>query len=66
MGQGGISNASDAVEFFLAGSSTIGVGTALFFDPLVCDKINTGVSSYLETNGYASIDNLVGDIIKQP
>ncbi len=64
LGQGGISSAEDAVEFLLAGATTVGVGTALFFDPLVCDKINKGVSSYLETNGYTSINNLVGDIIK--
>jgi len=64
LGQGGISSAEDAIEFLLAGATTVGVGTALFFDPLVCDKINKGVSSYLETNGYASIGNLVGDLIK--
>ena len=64
LGQGGISSAEDAVEFLLAGATTVGVGTALFFDPLVCDKINKGVSSYLETNGYTSIGNLVGDLIK--
>ena len=62
LGQGGISSAEDAVEFLLAGATTVGVGTALFFDPLVCDKINKGLSSYLESNGYASIDSLVGDI----
>ena len=64
LGQGGVSSAEDAIEFLLAGATTVGVGTALFFDPLVCDKINKGVSSYLETNGYTSIDNLVGDLIK--
>ncbi len=64
LGQGGISSAEDAIEFLLAGATTVGVGTALFFDPLVCDKINKGVSSYLETNGYTSINNLVGDVIK--
>ena len=60
MGQGGISNASDAIEFFLAGSSTIGIGTALFFDPLVCEKINLGISKYLEEHGLPSVGSLVG------
>ena len=64
LGQGGISSAEDAIEFLLAGATTVGVGTALFFDPLVCDKINRGVSSYLEKNKYASINDLVGDINK--
>ena len=43
MGQGGISSPEDAIEFILAGASTVGVGTALFFDPLVCNKINQGL-----------------------
>jgi len=60
MGQGGISNASDAIEFILAGSSTIGVGTALFFDPLVCEKINLGISKYLNEHGLPSVGSLVG------
>ena len=60
MGQGGISKASDAIEFILAGSSTIGVGTALFFDPLVCEKINLGLSTYLDEHGLPSVGSLVG------
>ena len=60
MGQGGISNTSDAIEFILAGSSTIGVGTALFFDPLVCEKINFGINKYLEDHGLSSVASLVG------
>ena len=60
MGQGGISNTSDAIEFILAGSSTIGIGTALFFDPLVCEKINLGINKYLEDHGLPSVASLVG------
>ena len=60
MGQGGISNASDAIEFILAGASTIGIGTALFFDPLVCEKINLGISAYLDEHGLPSVGSLVG------
>ena len=60
MGQGGISNTTDAIEFILAGSSTIGIGTALFFDPLVCEKINLGISKYLEESGLPSVASLVG------
>ena len=65
MGQGGISSAEDAIEFLLAGATTVGVGTALFFDPLICDKINKGISNYLETNNYTSVNSLVGDLAKQ-
>jgi len=62
MGQGGISSASDALELMLAGSSTIGIGTALFFDPLVCEKINQGLRRYLKEQGFASVGDLVGSL----
>ncbi|KPK38027.1 MAG: diguanylate cyclase, partial [Gammaproteobacteria bacterium SG8_47] len=34
IGQGGITTVDDALEFLIAGASTVGVGTALFYDPL--------------------------------
>ena len=47
IGQGGIASANDALEFLIAGATTVGVGTALFYDPLVCKKINEGIAAYL-------------------
>src|SRR5690242_18241164 len=47
IGQGGITTATDAVEFMIAGASAVGVGTALFYDPMVCKKINAGILEYL-------------------
>jgi len=55
IGQGGIVNSGDALEFLLAGATAIGVGTALFYDPLVCPKINRGIAEYLQARGLASI-----------
>ncbi|MGD2074915.1 MAG: dihydroorotate dehydrogenase [Gammaproteobacteria bacterium] len=43
IGQGGIASAEDALEFLIAGASAVGVGTALFYDPLVCRKMNQGI-----------------------
>ena len=40
IGQGGIASAEDAIEFLLAGATAIGIGTALFYDPLICPKVN--------------------------
>jgi dihydroorotate dehydrogenase (NAD+) catalytic subunit len=60
IGQGGIVSASDAIEFLLAGATTVGVGTALFYDPLVCQKINSGVAEYMERHGVGSVSELVG------
>jgi dihydroorotate dehydrogenase (NAD+) catalytic subunit len=55
IGQGGIVNANDAIEFLLAGATAIGVGTALFYDPLVCPKINRGIAEFLAARGHASL-----------
>ena len=62
MGQGGISSPEDAIEFILAGASTIGVGTAMFFDPLICNKINKGLDAYLKANNLNSVNDLVGNL----
>ncbi|NLG77832.1 MAG: dihydroorotate dehydrogenase [Xanthomonadaceae bacterium] len=60
IGQGGICSANDALEFLIAGASAVGVGTALFYDPLVCKKINAGIAAYLTRNSLRSISELVG------
>jgi len=62
IGQGGITNATDALEFIVAGASAVGVGTALFYDPHVCHKINAGIAAYLAEHGFASVDALVGTL----
>ena len=63
MGQGGISSPEDAIEFILAGATTVGVGTALFFDPLICNKINQGLETYLRAKSLSSLDDLVGGLV---
>ena len=62
IGQGGITTPHDAIEFLIAGASTVGVGTALFYDPLVCTKINDGISDYLERHKMKSVSDLVGSL----
>jgi dihydroorotate dehydrogenase (NAD+) catalytic subunit len=62
IGQGGITTATDAIEFIIAGASAIGVGTALFYDPLVCKKINAGIIDYLQRHGLDSITPLIGSL----
>jgi len=60
IGQGGITSANDALEFLIAGATAVGVGTALFYDPLVCPKINKGIAEYLAKNGMKSVAELTG------
>jgi dihydroorotate dehydrogenase (NAD+) catalytic subunit len=60
IGQGGIASASDAIEFLLAGATAVGVGTALFHDPLVCRAINAGLAAYVARQGFSSVRALSG------
>jgi dihydroorotate dehydrogenase (NAD+) catalytic subunit len=62
IGQGGITSARDAIEFLIAGATAIGVGTALFYDPLICSKINTGIVAYLDRHGLGSVHQLSGSL----
>ncbi len=62
IGQGGIVNAKDAIEFMLAGASTVGVGTALFYDPLVCREINDGIAAYLDKKKLGKASDLIGAV----
>ncbi|MCC6201773.1 MAG: dihydroorotate dehydrogenase [Gammaproteobacteria bacterium] len=60
IGQGGIASATDAIEFLLAGASAIGLGTALFYDPLLCPKVNDGIAAYLRQHGFKHVSELTG------
>lgn len=60
VGLGGISNATDAVEFMLAGASAIQVGTYNFIDPAITPKIAKGIEEYCIRNGFKSASELIG------
>jgi len=62
IGQGGITNANDAIEFMIAGASAIGIGTGLFYDPLICKKINDDITSYLSLHSINTLSDLIGSI----
>jgi len=62
IGQGGIMTAADAIEFIIAGASTVGIGTALFYEPLLCSEINAGIADYLARHELASVTDLVGTL----
>src|SRR5688572_17192287 len=66
IGQGGIANATDALEFLIAGASAVGVGTALFYDPLLLPKINAGIAGYLRAAGLGSVAALTGTLAAGP
>lgn len=58
IGQGGVTTASDAIEFLIAGATAVGVGTALFYDPLICPKLNTGIADYLDRHKLSNVSQL--------
>ena len=62
IGQGGITTATDALEFIIAGASAVGIGTALFYDPMVCKRVNAGIEEYLRENGFGNVSELVGSL----
>jgi dihydroorotate dehydrogenase (NAD+) catalytic subunit len=62
IGQGGITTVKDALQFLIAGASAVGIGTALFYDPLVCKKINEGIAEYLRAHAVANVSKLVGTL----
>jgi dihydroorotate dehydrogenase (NAD+) catalytic subunit len=60
IGQGGVTSAEDAIEFLLAGATAVGVGTALFYDPLILPRINRGILDYLERHGLERVSQITG------
>jgi dihydroorotate dehydrogenase (NAD+) catalytic subunit len=62
IGQGGILTAEDAIEFVIAGASAVGIGTALFYDPLVCPAINQGIVDYLKRHELTEFPQLIGTL----
>jgi dihydroorotate dehydrogenase (NAD+) catalytic subunit len=62
IGQGGITSAQDALEFLMAGAATVGIGTALFYDPLVCRRVNEGIAAYLRAHQLGNVSELTGTL----
>ena len=62
VGLGGISNATDAIEFLMVGATAIEVGTANFLDPTVTVKIIDGINAWLDSHGCSSVKEIIGVI----
>ena len=56
-------NANDAIEFMLVGASAVGIGTALFYDPLLCPGINQGIVDYLTDHDNGNVGEIVGSLV---
>ncbi|MBE7022504.1 MAG: dihydroorotate dehydrogenase [Ruminococcaceae bacterium] len=60
IGMGGITSGEDAIEFFLAGSTAVMVGTANFTNPYACLQVRYGIESYMRENGVETLSELTG------
>jgi dihydroorotate dehydrogenase (NAD+) catalytic subunit len=65
LGMGGIRNASDAIEYFIAGATAVAVGTANFVEPGCAAKIIEGIKKYCTCNNIANIRELVGSLLEE-
>ncbi|MFC1626469.1 dihydroorotate dehydrogenase [Pseudomonadota bacterium] len=62
LGQGGITSGKDAIEFAITGSDAVGIGTGLFYDPLLCNKVLDELRDYLMRHNMNSYKELVGTL----
>ena len=62
IGMGGIATWEDAIDFILAGATGVSVGTANFNNPRAAEEIAAGIEAYLERNGIADINELIGAV----
>ena len=62
IGMGGIANATDALEFMIAGATAVQVGTANFVDPFIWSKLLDGMTGYLHRHKIERIADLVGSV----
>jgi dihydroorotate dehydrogenase (NAD+) catalytic subunit len=62
LGMGGISTVDDALEFIIAGSSAVQVGTANFVDPMIWNKLIRGLDDYMTRHKIARVADLVGSL----
>ena len=62
VGMGGIMNATDAIEFLLAGATAIQIGTANFIDPTVTMSVLDGIDEYLQRHNYDDVNDIIGKL----
>jgi len=62
IGMGGIFEPEDALEFMIAGATSVAVGTANFIDPTTCVRVIDGIEAYLIEKGHQSVSDIVGTV----
>lgn len=62
MGLGGIMNGEDAIEFMLAGASTVSIGCGNFVDPYTSIKTVEGIETYMKQHQLEDINDIIGTV----
>lgn len=62
IGLGGIEKWQDAVEMMMAGASAVQIGAAMFYDPYAPIKIVDGMNQWLDEQGIADVNEIVGTV----
>lgn len=65
IGMGGIRDASDAIEFLLAGATAVAVGTANFVNPRATADIIDGIEKYMKEHGIKDINEIIGGLVTE-
>ena len=60
VGLGGIMNATDAIEFLMAGATAIEIGTANFIDPTTTIRVINGINEWLDNHGVKDVHEIIG------
>ena len=60
VGLGGIMNATDAIEFLIAGATAIEIGTANFIDPTTTIRVIEGMNEWLDKHGIKDVHEIIG------
>lgn len=63
IGMGGISTATDVIEFMLAGATAVQIGTASYWDPCATEKIVDELQTYCQEHGIARLAELTGGLV---
>jgi dihydroorotate dehydrogenase (NAD+) catalytic subunit len=66
IGMGGIQNATDAIEFMMAGATAVAVGTANFYEPQTALQVIAGIREYLHRHGVQHVRDIVGSVRVAP
>ena len=64
LGGGGIMNATDALEFIMAGSTAVSVGTGNFVNPQLADDIVSGLKTFMLENKVQKLSDIAGAAIQ--